>query len=377
MKDIHQSVYDGRNRWNRALYLSLAGAGCGLGLLLGGCAVLIGRVSGHKWDLPAMLTGICLGLAWAMWRYSSRKVDDEQIATLMDLRMGGDGRLLFELESGVSTGENLPENLTSPRPDLRRIARSLLPGLAFFAATVLLPVRVPAAPGVDPISERRIDELRQLAEALDGTLELEEELREEIQQNLDALEAQAGQEQPEGEALREALDQLETRLENAAAENAQQLEDNLRDSAEASNQAASEDPTQRENALDELGELAEQMQDDEYLPEDLVDQSMLKHLAEQGLSQESLSMLEKLAKSGQLDRLGNLARDMGLDSELAKKLAEAFANKLSQAALEKLAELAKQGLLNQKLNGSNMPTGTQSDLEEFLRRLENQQPGGT
>ena len=377
MKDIHQSVSDGRSRWNRALSLSLAGAGCGLGLLLGGCAVLIGRVSGHKWDLPAMLTGICLGLAWAMWRYSSRKVDDEQIATLMDLRMGGDGRLLFELESGVSTGENLPENLTSPRPDLRRIARSLLPGLAFFAATVLLPVRVPAAPGVDPISERRIDELRQLAEALDGTLELEEELREEIQQNLDALEAQAGQEQPEGEALREALDQLETRLENAAAENAQQLEDNLRDSAEASNQAASEDPTQRENALDELGELAEQMQDDKYLPEDLVDQSMLKHLAEQGLSQESLSMLEKLAKSGQLDRLGNLARDMGLDSELAKKLAEAFANKLSQAALEKLAELAKQGLLNQKLNGSNMPTGTQSDLEEFLRRLENQQPGGT
>ncbi|MBC8405571.1 MAG: hypothetical protein H8E15_10115 [Planctomycetes bacterium] len=376
MSDLQLQVRRDRRRWNQALAMSLAGTGCGIGLLIGGCAVVLGRVYGYQWDAPALLLGVGVGLIWAIRKFAQRQVNDEQIATLLDLRAGGAGLLLFELErlKNPSTADiarlssHRMEVQTQPRPDIRRILRTLLPGLLFFAATLFLPVRVPAAVSNDPISQRRIEELQQLAEALDETLVLDEQLREEIQQNLEALTSESNPDQPEGEALREALDQLESRMESVAAEEAQQLEDQLRQSADAARDAAAEDPMQRENALDMLGELAEKMKEDGALPEMPLNAEFLEQLAKNGLSEEFLEQLKKLAESGMLDQLGELARGMKLDPELAKKLAEMLSGQLSQAALEKLAELAKQGLLKnmQRMEGMEAGTHSMSELAEML-----------
>ncbi|NQU48225.1 MAG: hypothetical protein HQ519_06225 [Planctomycetes bacterium] len=392
MSDLPLQVRRDRRRWNQALAMSLAGTGCGIGLLIGGCAVVLGRVYGYQWDAPALLIGVGVGVIWAIRKFAQRQVNDEQIATLLDLRAGGAGLLLFELErlknpspaatSATATADtnaaapadvarlssHRMEAQTQPRPDIRRILRTLLPGLLFFAATLFLPVRVPAAVSADPISQRRIEELQQLAAALDETLVLDEQLREEIQQNLEALSSESNPEQPEGEALREALDQLESRMESVAAAEAQQLEDQLRQSADAARDAAAEDPMQRENALDMLGELAEKMKEGGALPEMPLNAEFLEQLAKNGLSEEFLEQLKKLAESGMLDQLGELARGMKLDPELAKKLAEMLSGQLSQAALEKLAELAKRGLLKnmQRMEGMEAGTHSMSELAEML-----------
>jgi len=363
MENLRRQVQQDRRHWNRALAWSLAGSGLGWGLMLTGSVIILGRTTGHRWDLPALLSGIAVGLTWAMGHWRQRAVNDEQIATLLDMRAGGTGLLLFELEAGAdavrSCADRLPSGtqrgmLTQPRPDLRRISKRMAPGLLFLLAATLLPVRAVASHGIDPISERRIEELQLLAEALDENLELEEQLREEIQQNLEALKSESNPDQPQGEALREALDQLESRLQDAANQEAQELEDQLRQSAEAGNQAGAEDPIQRENALDMLGDLAEQMKADGTLPEIPISPEMLADLLENGLPQEFLEELQKLAESGMLDQLGQLARGMQLDPALAKMLAEQMAGALSEAALQKLAEMAKQGLLGQFEGGEGM-----------------------
>jgi hypothetical protein len=390
MTELRQQVARDRRNWNQALAWSLVGHGLAWGLLLTGTIMIIGRVSGQRWDWVALLIGIGAGLIWAAWQWRQRAVNDEQIATLLDMRAGGTGLLLFELEAGPDAvracANRLPSAtqrsmLTQPRPDVRRILKRVAPGLLFLLAASLLPVRAVASHGVDPISERRIEELQMLAEALDESLELEEQLREEIQQNLEALKSESNPDQPQGEALREALDQLEARLQDAANQEAQQLEEQLRQSAEAGNQAGAEDPMQRENALDMLGDLAEQMKEDGTLPEMPLSPEMLADLLENGLPQEFLDELQKLAESGMLDQMGQLARGMQLDPALARMLAEQLSGALSEAALQKLAEMVKKGMLGQTEGGEGMKMAmgqgmpSLEELEAMLMRGQGLTPG--
>lgn len=373
MENLRRQVAQDRRQWNRALAWSLLGHGLGWGLLLTGTVVVVGRTMGYRWDLPAIAIGVGVGLVWAAWQWRRRAVNDQQIATLLDMRAGGTGLLLFELEAGPdavqSCRDRLPSAtqrslLTQPRPDLRRMMKRLAPGLLFLLAASMLPVRALANYGVDPISEQRIDELQALAEALDENLELEEQLREEIQQNLEAVK-ESNPDQPKGEALREALDQLESRLQDAANQEAQQLEDQLRASADAGQQGAAEDPMQRENALDMLGELAEKMKADGTLPDTPFSQELLEELMNHGLPQEFLDELQKLADAGMLDQLGQLARGMELSPEMAKALAEMLSGALSEAALQKLAEMAKQGLLGQCEGGDQLALGQGNPGEDM------------
>ncbi len=362
MSNLRKQIRLDRRSWNRALAWSLVGSGCGWGLLAAGTGIVIGRTMGYRWDLPAFGIGVAAGLLWATWQWRRRQVSDEQIATLLDMRAGGTGLLLFELEAGAdavgSAADRLPSStqrglLTQPRPDMRRILKRIAPGLLFLLLSSLVPVRAIASTGVDPISEQRIDELQQFAEALDENLELEEQLREEIQQNLEALKSESNPDQPKGEALREALDQLEARLEDVATNEAEELEDQLRRSEELGEEAAAEDPLHRENALDMLGDLAEKMKESGTLPEMPLSPEFLEHLMNNGLSEEFLKQLQRLAESGALDQLGQLARSMELDPEMAKKLAEMLSQHLSEEALKKLAEMAQKGLLGQCENPGN------------------------
>ena len=73
--------------------------------------------------------------------------------------------------------------------------------------------------------------------------------------------------------------------------------------------------------------------------------------------------------------LGKTASDLGLSPEDLAKLAEALAKGLNEAALKKLAEMAKKGLLNPSGKSAKMPSA--EELAEYLKKLQEQQPGGT
>lgn len=381
MTRLQDSVRSGQSRWNRALLLGLTARGVGFGLLVGGCALLIGRGFGFRWEIPAAVAGVVGGLAWAVWRFRQRRVNEQQVLTLLDLRAGGSGELLHAFETGGGDTPGLDAASTRPRPAWRKsVAPSLVPGVLFFLLGMLVPVRAIAQQSPDLFAEQRLNELEELAKTLDETLELEEELKEEIEQNIETLRGSSEEPRPTGESMREALDALEQRLEETAEEAASELEEVVRQAGEAAQQGAEPDPEEHQDALDALGDLMEQSQEEGLLPQDKLDQKMLEQLAEAGLSKEALEALQKLAEAGRMPELGNLAEQLGLTPEEIAKLAEALANGLSEAALEKLAEMAKKGLLDPASGKPNMQAPDPEKLAEYLENLEKlmeQQPGGT
>ena len=379
MTRLQETVRSGQARWNRALLLGLSARGVGFGLLAGGCALLIGRGFGLQLEFPAAALGVLGGLAWAGWQYRQRRVSEEQVLTLLDLRAGGSGELLYAYETGAEAAS--PQASTRPRPAWRRsVAPALAPGLLFFALGLLVPVRAIAQPSPDLFAEQRLDELEELAATLEETLELEDELKEEIEQNIETLRGSSEEPRPTGEAMREALDALEQRLEEAAESAASELEDVVRQAGEAAQQGVSPDPQDHQDALDSLGDLFEKSQDEGLLPQDQLSEKMLEQLSEAGLSQEALDALQKLAEAGRMAELGAMAEQLGLSAEEIAKLAEALANGLSEAALEKLAEMAKKGLLDPSSGKAGASPPDPEKLAEYLKQLEKlaqQQPGGT
>lgn len=377
MTHLQDTVRRGQARWNRALALGLAARGVGFGLLAGGCAILIGRVSGYAIDLPAAGLGLVGGLVWAASQYRSRKVSEQQVLTLLDLKGGGRGELLFAFETGRDA--ELRDSITRPRPAWRKsVAPALLPGLLFFAVTLFVPVRALAQNALDPIAEARLEELEQLAATLEETLELEEEFKEEIEQNLETLKGSGEEPRPTGEAMREALDALEQRLEQAAEAAASELEDVVRDASESAQGSASEDPTVRDQAFEELQDMLQEGQDSGLLPENELSEKMLEQLsALPELSKEAMEALSKLAEAGKLGEMSEKLAEMGLSPEDLAKIAQALAEGLSQEALEKLAELAQKGLLKPSGSMGELGEFDPKALEEYLKRLQELQPGGT
>ncbi|MCH2101623.1 MAG: hypothetical protein MK209_06845 [Planctomycetes bacterium] len=381
MTPLQDSVRSGQSRWNRALLFGLTARGMGFGLLVGGCALLIGRGFGFRWEVPAAIAGVIGGLVWAIWRFRQLRVNEQQMLTLLDLRAGGSGELLHAFETGGESGGKLNLASTRPRPAWRSsVAPTLVPGVLFFLLGILVPVRAMAQPSTDLFTEQRLNELEELAKALDETLELEEELQEEIEQNIDTLRGSDEAPHPTGEAMREALDALERRLEETAELAASELEEVIRQAGEAAQKGAQPDPKEHKSALDALGDLFQQSQQNGLQPENKLEINLMEQLTEAGLSQETLKALEKLAQAGRMPELGNLAQQMGLSPEEIAKLAEALANNLSEAALKKLAEMAKRGLLDPTSGKPNMQPPDPEKLAEYLKNLEKlmeQQPGGT
>lgn len=378
MTQVQDAVRRGQARWNRALLLGLTARGVGFGLLAAGCAVLIGRGFGLRIEWLAGGAGLLGGLAWAVWRYRERRVDEAQMLTLLDLRAGGTGGLLHAFETGAP-GADLSTASTRPRPAWRRtVAPALLPGLLFFALGLAMPVRAIAPSPAEAYAEARLDELEQLAETLEETLDLEEELEEEIQRNLDTLRGTGEEPKPTGEAMREALDALEARLDEVAEQAAAELEEVVRTASEAAQQGASPDPETHEQALDGLGDLVEQSQEMGLTEGPELDPKLLEQLAEAALDQNTLDALQELAKAGRMAELGNLAESLELTPEQIARLAEALAEGLSDAALEKLAEMAKNGLLDPSAQQPGESGADPEKLAEYLERMQQQpQPGGT
>jgi hypothetical protein len=373
---LQDTVKRGQTRWNRALLLGLSARGVGFGLLAGGCALLIGRAFGYRLDLPVAAIGLLGGLGWAAWQYRSRKVSETQVLTLLDLRTGGSGTLLHAFETGADTAAGLEQAHTRPRPAWRRsVVPALAPGLLFFALGLLMPVRATAQGAPELFAEARLAELEELAATLEETLELEDELKEELEQNIETLRGSSEEPRPTGEAMREALDALEARLDEAAESAASDMEEVVRQSSEASQGAADPDPEVREDAMDSLGDLMEKAQEQGLMPKDQLSDELQQQLSELGLSQEAIEALAKLAEAGRMAELGKTAGELGLSPEDLAKLAEALAKGLNEAALKKLAEMAEKGLLNPSGKSAKMPSA--EELAEYLKKLQEQQPGGT
>ena len=85
MASLDSTLRTSRRGWNRALAFSLIGKGVGIGLLLAGSAILVGRVLGSRWDPFGIGLGIGAGLVWAAVQARKRRVTDEQVAVWLDL----------------------------------------------------------------------------------------------------------------------------------------------------------------------------------------------------------------------------------------------------------------------------------------------------
>lgn len=309
-----------RRAWNRALALSLIGTSLGLTLALAGAAILTGRVLGADVAPAALAAALVAAAVLAVRRFGARRVDDDQMATLLDLRSGGSGALLHARAHGDDPAA-LPalDQLTRPRTEPRRVLRVLLPALVFLAATLAVPPRVAAVAPAERLAEQRLDELAELAQQLEEVLDLDEELEAEVQENLESTREGMDEQELTGEALMEALDQLEQRLDEVAEQAAEQLQGARDELAQAeAGMASGVDP---QDLAEQLDQLAQELADLGALPE--------------GTDLSDLSSLSP----------GDLARE------------------LDQAALERLRQMARSGLLD----GSRLAQGGQPGLPSFMK----------
>ena len=355
-RDLERQISRARRAWNLALGVALLGRAAGPGLFAAGVSLLLARVSGHDgWPL-ALSLGLALTLALGLRGWLTRRVGPEQMATLLDLRLGGGGELLHAHETGAPLV--LPAHtarparparpadavhpaqlahvarLTRPRPDGRAVARNLAPGLLFLAATLAVPVRVAPVERADLLAQQRIEELTELARTMEETATLDDTLRAEVEANLDSLRDAADDRELSGAALHEALDQVEQSLSERSREVADRLDALRREALQAGAElAGGADAGRRDELASELSSLARELADLGALPE--------------GLSAADLA---------------------GLDpAELASKL--------DGAALDRLAKLAEKGLLDPRALARGGPPRKLTALPP-LDRPEGD-PGGT
>ena len=325
-----------RRRWNAALYVGLAGRYFGGTLLVAGTVVVIGKSIGQDWTIPAAVTSLVLGLGLAGHHFQKSRLQSSQIATLLDLRQGGTGQVLQQVEGGQAP-EHWQE-MTRPRPAMKRVLPLLTPGVVFFGLTFMVPLHAIAPQQTDPISEKHLTELQEFAATLEETVVLEEDVQSEVQERMQLLESADARNAAHQNIMREALDRMESRLEEVAQNSATKLEE-IRRSIE---EAAAESATGNDNdTLNQLTDLAKQMEKLGFNLEDF-------------LTPEMLAALE-----------GALTPEMLQDLNL-----EALASLLSQATLDKLKALAEQGLLSPAALAQMA-----SNLEKFQREFG--QAGGT
>jgi hypothetical protein len=310
--------------WNRALAAARIGLALTPAILVAGAAILVARLFGQgraetAWiPAVAVLVAVVIGVT----RARRRPVKPDQIAVMLDLRGGGDGRWLQVWEQGSAPPGPVPRS--EPRPDFRRVAIGLMPALLFCALAVLVPVRPLFAADPlkqDPVSALRLDELKELARRLEEAVILEEEFRAEIAQRLESLAEPGSEGGPEGEALREALDRVEEKLERRAEEAASALD------------AAQRDLTQT------AGEYAAAQREAAAATESATD-GAAEALRAQAEAAARLALHENLARmqsAGALMRLPEGWENLPLATQFEQ---------LGELTAEQLARLAQQGLLD-------------------------------
>jgi len=325
-----------RRRWNVALYGGLAGRYLGGALLVAGTAVVIGKSIGQDWTIPAAVASAIIGLGLASRQFQKSRLESSQIATLLDLRQGGTGQILLQVENGEAPADW--QKMTRPRPALKRVLPLLAPGVVFFGLTFMVPLHAIAPQQTDPLSEKQLAELQEFAATLEETVVLDKEVQTEVQERMQLLESADARNAAHQNIMREALDRMESRLEEVAQNSATKLEEIRRSIEKAMAESAN---GKDDESLNQLAELAKQMQKLGFNLEDFLTPEMLAALQ------------------------GALTPEMLQNLDL-----EALAKLLSEAALDKLKALAEQGLLNP------------AALAQMARNLENfqrdfSQAGGT
>lgn len=193
----------------------------GVGLLAGGCAILLARVA---FELDAaravyLLLPLAAAPLAAARRARSGTPERSELAAWLDRRAGGSGALVTALEVRDPLWK---ERLEAPldavwavergrvRTPWRSLAARLLPALAFAALAVCVPLPEPrAVPGGGRLAARLADELRDQLQALSETVTLEERIVEELETRMARLEEGSGE---AGESFLEAADALAERI---------------------------------------------------------------------------------------------------------------------------------------------------------------------
>lgn len=315
------SVAKARRAWNRALGLALVGSGLGMALVGAAVVVLVGKALGLDLSQACLWGAVPVALLVAGMRFPDKRVDDQQMATLLDLRQGGQGHVVHALERQLAHPMSQPlATLTRPRPAGRRLAASLGPGVIALVIALFVPLRATIAQPHERLAEQRLDELAEQASSLEEVLDLEEELQAELAENLESAEQGMVDRELTGLGLQEALDQIEQRLADVAKQAADALD----------------------AARSELARTTAELDAGRGGPE----------------TQEQLEAL-----AAELAELGALPDGASLP-DLSDLPASALARQLDQAALDKLAELAERGLLgaSRLADAAELALGRGADL---------------
>lgn len=246
------------------------------------------------------LLGALLAPAFAWIRTSRRLLSRGGAATWLDLRAGGTGLLLAEIETGDAAWRRRAASLLDESPALPRLRIGRLlgrpaPALAFAAAAILVPIPRSVLGPSPAVLESAVERLRDKVRALEEEVRLEEEVADEIETRLDRLEEEADRGRPE--SAFEAMDRLEDRL-LAEGDRAAEIASKARDSLAAAEAAAGSDVEAAQASLEAaLAEMTEGGLDAKLPPSLLED-----------LGSESLALAEGTKLDG--SRLMEVSREI-------------------------------------------------------------------
>ncbi len=304
-------------------------------VIAGGAALLWRRFGAAGRGEAAWLALLVVPAALLAWARARRRfVSASTVAAWLDVRHGGDGRIVTAFERADSREEGRG-SVAPPELRLRHLllARPLLPALLFLALALGLPL--PASAVALDLPRLHADQLDQLAEklaTLEETVELDAGLRAELEERLErakeALEEGLAEEGLLASAF-EARDTLEARLEQEAAV--------ARDGVELAQAELGSDALTR--ALDA----------DASRAEELLGQT-LDALVDAGLAQKLPAELQRgLADLGLLDLPGldgaELPPGTKLDPAQVAAMKE-LAAQLERALGAQLKKLVESGLIN-------------------------------
>ncbi len=291
----------------------------GVGVLL--LRALADWPTGRALWLAALLL-VAPASAWLVAR--RRRLSDGAAAAWLDLRGGGGGALVTELELSdpvwqPRTRDALRRAGEFPDPRLAPPARRVGLGVLFALAAFLVPI--PARAGSGPsgvVYEHAIEDLREKLETLEEELDLDDETAAELEARLERIEEESA-EVASAEEVFESIAELTQALEQEALEAGEVAEGAIEELARAAELA----PRDPDGALAEL-------------------EGIVAELSEKGL-QPTLSeeLASELGVDANLEDLAALS-DLPLDPSTLQGLSEA----LQDALGDKLAELADAGLFD-------------------------------
>ena len=339
-------------------WIELVGEHAQVALFAVGVVALVVRVVG-RWESreAAGLIGLAgLAVVTAFLLARRRLPGAASAAAWLDVRGGARGQVVTERELGASAwSEGARAQLQSalaalPAIEWRRALRPALPGAAFAALAVWVPIPREVIGPPPIVAETALEELQEKLETLEETLEVAPEVAEEMEARLERIEDEAASGQPE--STFEAIDRLGERLDAEAAE-----------ALEAARQASQD--------------LASAASDPSLADAQAALESALAGMKDAGLGKDMPQAVQSALAPGTL----TLPQGMQLSSaQLA-----ALSKELQGVLDERLAKLAAGGLLDpSKLRELKLGTGSGLvDLSDFefdpdhVCDADCKKPGGT